>query len=250
MGADLADAIQGPVVEAPRAVRLALQADADVLDGARQRRVGHAGEGARGKVLRVAEGGRVAAAGVASLEPAARGVECAELHGHAGADADERRQRALVEGEGSFMLVDGSGGFEGARVLGRCLETDFDDVKGLAWQGVSKLRCKPWESVCSGPSPELSRTRIVLLQREEKKEGSGIAYRSRLAQCLQQRQRRDLSPSGAPRPVAVPVLQPPCFFELLRGPAADNGLESGGGNGEIRNFEFERGQCARIKSRA
>lgn len=156
MGADLADAIQGPVVEAPRAVRLALQADADVLDGARQRRVGHAGEGARGKVLRVAEAGWVAAAGVAGLEPAARGVECAELDGHAGADADERRQRALVEGEGSFMLVDGSGGFEGARVLGRCLETDFDDVKGLAWQGVSKLRCKPWESVCSGPSPEIA----------------------------------------------------------------------------------------------
>lgn len=137
VGADLADAVEGPVVEAPRAVRLALQADADVLDGARQRRVGHAGEGTGGKVLRVAEAGRaVAAAGVASLEPAARGVECAELDGHAGADADEGRQRALVEGEGALMLVDGGGGFEGACVLGRCLETDFDDVKGLAWQGV------------------------------------------------------------------------------------------------------------------
>lgn len=135
VGADLADAVEGPAVEAPRAVRLALQADADVLDGARQRRVGHAGEGPRGKVLRVAEIRRAAAAaGVASLEPAPRGVECAELHRHAGADADERRQRALVEGEGAFVLVDGGGGFEGARVLRRCLETDFDDVKGLAWQ--------------------------------------------------------------------------------------------------------------------
>lgn len=135
VGADLADAVQGPVVELPCAVRLALQADADVLDGARQRRVGHAGKGARGEVLRIAEAARlVAAAGVASLEPAPRRVECAKLQGHAGADADERRQRALVEGEGAFVLVDGGGGLEGARVLARRLETDFDDVKGLAWQ--------------------------------------------------------------------------------------------------------------------
>lgn len=136
VGADLADAVQGPVVQAALAVRLALQADADVLDGAGQRRVGHAGKGARGEVLRVAEVGRlVAVAGVASLEPAPRGVECAELHGHAGADADEGRQRALVEGERAFMLVDGGGGLERARVLVRRLETDFDDVKGLAWKG-------------------------------------------------------------------------------------------------------------------
>lgn len=31
------------------------------------------------------------------------------------------------------MLVDGGGGLERARVLVRRLETDFDDVKGLAW---------------------------------------------------------------------------------------------------------------------
>lgn len=128
-------------------MRLALQADTDVLDGARQRRVGHAGKGSGCEVLRVAEAGRlVAVAGVARLEPASRGVECAELHGHAGADADEGSQRALVEGEGAFMLVDGGGGLERARVLVRRLETDFDDIKGLAWKfgGRSQLsRCKP-----------------------------------------------------------------------------------------------------------
>jgi hypothetical protein len=111
-----------------------------VLDGARQRRVGHTGESTRGEVLRVAEIGRfVAVAGVASLEPAASGVECAKLHGHAGADTDEGRQRALVEGEGALMLVDGGGGFEGAGVLGRRLETDFDNVKGLAWQVLVRM---------------------------------------------------------------------------------------------------------------
>jgi hypothetical protein len=112
----------------------------------------------------------VAAAGVAGFEPAARGVECAELDGHAGADADEGRQRALVEGEGALVLVDGGGGFEGACVLGRCLETDFDDVKGLAWQVLVTGGCcdaKPWESVAPGRR-ELRRSRIALLQREKK----------------------------------------------------------------------------------
>lgn len=227
MGADLADAVQGPVVEAPGAVRLALQADADVLDGARQRRVGHAGEGARGKVLRVAEAGRaVAAAGVAGFEPAARGVECAELDGHAGADADEGRQRALVEGEGALVLVDGGGGFEGACVLGRCLETDFDDVKGLAWQLLVTGGC------CDAKPKALLRAVANCAEAELRscsERRSGIAYRSRLAQCLQQRRRRGPSPSGALRPVAVPVLLPPCFPTSVC-PAADNGyVESGGG---------------------
>lgn len=40
-------------------------------------------------------------------------MEGAELDGHAGADADERGQGALVEGEGPFGLVDGCGGIEG-----------------------------------------------------------------------------------------------------------------------------------------
>lgn len=133
--ADLADAVQGPVVQLARAVRLALQTDADVLDRAGQHRVGQAGEGTGGKVLVVAQVALFAGRLVALLEGAAGLVEGAELDGDAGADADERREGALVEGEAALVLVDGGGGVEGRRVLGRCLEADFDDVEGLAYGG-------------------------------------------------------------------------------------------------------------------
>lgn len=112
---------------------LALQADADVLDRGGEDGVGDAGEGARREVLPVAEVGALGTGGgVALLEPAPRGVEGAELDGDAGADADERRESALVEGEGALVAVDGGGGLQGARVLVRRLEADLDDVKGLA----------------------------------------------------------------------------------------------------------------------
>lgn len=132
MGADLADAVQRPVVQAALAVRLALQADSDMLDRPGQRRIGNAGKGSGRKVLAVAEVGGFSMAGIASLQPPARSMESAELHGHAGADADEGRQRALVEGQGTLILVDGGGGLESAGVLVRRLQADLDDVKGLA----------------------------------------------------------------------------------------------------------------------
>lgn len=56
-------------------------------------------------------------AGVARLEPPPGGVEGAELDGDAGADADEGRQGALVEGQGALILVYGGGSLDGARVL-------------------------------------------------------------------------------------------------------------------------------------
>lgn len=134
VGADLADAVQGPVVQASLAVWLALQADTDVLDGAGQRRVGYTGKGSGQEVLAVAKLGGPALGSVASLEPPTGSVESAELHRHTGADADEGRQRALVEGQGAFILVDGGGGLESAGVLVRRLQADFDDIEGLAWE--------------------------------------------------------------------------------------------------------------------
>ncbi|CRK17599.1 hypothetical protein BN1723_011363 [Verticillium longisporum] len=128
LGGQRADAVEGSRVEAAGAVGLRLQADADVLDGAGEGRVGEAGKGAGGVVLAVGE--RVA--GVARLEVAARLVEGAKLDRHAGADADERRQRALVEGERALILVDGRRRLEGRRVRRRRLEADLDDVEGLA----------------------------------------------------------------------------------------------------------------------
>ena len=132
VGAQLAHAVHGALVQPPLAVRLRLQPDADVLDGAGQRRVGHAGEGARREVLGVGEG---VGGLVAALEPAAGLMEGAELDRDAGADADERRERALVEGQGALLLIDRSRGREGARVGRRGLEADLDDVEGLAWAG-------------------------------------------------------------------------------------------------------------------
>lgn len=147
--AELADAVPGPGVEARIAVRLALQADADVLYGRRQRRVGDAREGARGKVLSVTQAVRLEArvGGVASLEPPAGGVEGTELDGDAGADAQQRREGSLVEGEGALVSVDGGGGVHRARVLVGGLKSDLDNVKGLACRWDSQ-RLRLWDRSC------------------------------------------------------------------------------------------------------
>lgn len=109
-----------------------------MLDGARDDRVGDAGEGARGVVLAVREGGaRGGAVGerVLLLEVAAGGVEAAKLDRDAGADAEERGEGALVEGEGALVAPDGGCGGEGGRSWRGCrLEADFDNVKRLAWR--------------------------------------------------------------------------------------------------------------------
>lgn len=121
-------------------MRLRLKSDAHVLDGARDDRVGDAGEGSRGVVLAVTQVGDArdegfVTLGTALLEEAAGRVEGAELDGDAGADAQKGGQGALVEGERAFVLVDGGGGGEGGGVLGGGLEADFDYVEGLAWVG-------------------------------------------------------------------------------------------------------------------
>jgi hypothetical protein len=97
-------------------VRLALQADADVLNRSGQHGVGHTGEGTRGKVLSIGEVADLEArvGSVACFEPATSGVESAELNRDASADAQERRQCSLVECKSAFVLVDGGGGLEGA----------------------------------------------------------------------------------------------------------------------------------------
>jgi hypothetical protein len=133
VGRNLADAVERAVVEAAGAVGLALQADTDMLDGAREDRVGDTGEGASAEVLAVGEFG----AGVAGLEPAAGGVEGAKLDGDASTNADKGGESALVEGEGALVLVDGGGGVEGGGVLVGGLQTDLDDIKRLACGGIS-----------------------------------------------------------------------------------------------------------------
>ena len=64
-------------------MRLCLESDSDVLDGAREDGVGEAGEGACAVVLRVGEGGGIGGVGglVGGFELAARPVEGAELDG-------------------------------------------------------------------------------------------------------------------------------------------------------------------------
>lgn len=128
VGAQLADAVEGPAVEAGGAVGLRLQTDADVLNGARDDAVGETGERAGVVVLGVAQ----VLAVVALLKVALGEAEAAKLHRHAGADAQERRQGALVKGERALLLPDGSGGVERSLVLRRGLQTHLDNVKGLA----------------------------------------------------------------------------------------------------------------------
>lgn len=138
VGAQLAHAVEGPRVQRGGAVGLRLQPDAHVLDGARDDAVGDAGEGARVVVLGVAE---VPALPVALLKVPLGEAEAAELHRHAGADAQERRQRALVEGEGALLLPDRRRGLERSAVLRAGLQAHLDNVKGLACRPRSVSLC-------------------------------------------------------------------------------------------------------------
>lgn len=146
---ELSDAVDGAGVQLAGAVGLALETNTDVLDGAGEDGVDGAGERTGGVVLGVGEA--LAGLGaVAGLEPAARGVEGGELDGDAGADADERREGALVEGGGAFVAVDGLGGVEGAGVLGRGLEAHLDNVKGLADEDLGDAAHGAGEEVLDG----------------------------------------------------------------------------------------------------
>lgn len=142
---DLLDAVERAVVEAGGAMGLTLQADTDVLDGRRQHRVGNTGKRTGKEVLPVREARLAGGVLVACLEPAAGRVVGAKLDGDAGTDTNQRREGAFVEGERAFGLVDGRGGLQGARVLGGGLETDLDDVEGLACGGGGWLGRVNWE---------------------------------------------------------------------------------------------------------
>lgn len=67
-----------------------------------------------------------------SLETSASFVESSKLHGDTSTDSNKGGESAFVEGEGSFFLVDGFGGFESVGVLSGCLQTDLHDVEWLA----------------------------------------------------------------------------------------------------------------------
>ena len=95
-----------------------------MLDRRGESRVGYAREGTGGVELGIGEvmhaWDECAAAGVgaALLEVSPGGVEGAELDRYAGTDAEEGREGAFVEGEGAFVLVDGSCGGQGGGVGG------------------------------------------------------------------------------------------------------------------------------------
>ena len=74
-----------------------------MLDWARENGVRDAGEGTRGVVLREREGGSGV---ISALEIAACVVEATKLDRDAGTDADEGRERALVEGCATFLGID------------------------------------------------------------------------------------------------------------------------------------------------
>ncbi len=76
-------------------MRLRLQPNPHMLNRRRQHCIRDTGKGTRGVVLGISQR---AGAGGALLEPAACGVEGAELDGDAGADAEEGGERAFVEG--------------------------------------------------------------------------------------------------------------------------------------------------------
>lgn len=143
-----ADAVDGPGVQAACAMRLRLQADTDVLDGAGEECVGKTGESTRGVVLRVAHG--LARRRVLGLERATGIVVSAELDRDAGADSDKGSEGSLVEGGGAFFLEDLGGAVGGAGVGGGGLQADFDDVEGLADKDLGNAANSAREEVLEG----------------------------------------------------------------------------------------------------
>ena len=106
-----------------------------MLNGTGDDGVGDAGEGAGGVVLAVAEVGAAAGArGVGGLEAALGVAEAAELDGHAGADAQQRRQRALVERQRALLRVDRPRRVQRRRVRRPRLQPHLDYVERLAWR--------------------------------------------------------------------------------------------------------------------
>lgn len=110
-------------------MRLRLQPDSDMLDWTGYHRIGHTGERTGTVVLCIAQ----LLALVQDLELALCETETTELHGDAGADAEEWGESSFVEGECALVLVDGRGGDDGVGVGGGGLEADFDDIKWLTW---------------------------------------------------------------------------------------------------------------------
>ena len=104
-----------------------------VLNGTRDDGVGDTGEGAGGVVLAVAEIRAAARArGVSGLEVALGVAEGAKLDGHAGADTQQRRQRALVERQRALLRVDRPRRVQRRRVRRPRLQPHLDYVEWLA----------------------------------------------------------------------------------------------------------------------
>jgi hypothetical protein len=81
-----------------------------MLNGTGNYRIRHSRKRARSIILAIRQTrGKRVEGSVAGLEAAAGFVEGAELDGDAGADADEGREGAFVEGEGAFGSVDCAG---------------------------------------------------------------------------------------------------------------------------------------------
>ncbi|KAJ2971622.1 hypothetical protein NUW58_g9364 [Xylaria curta] len=98
--------------------------------------------------------------GVRGLEVPLRVAEGAELDRYARADAQQRRQRALVEGQRALLGVDGRGGVEGGAVLRRGLQTHLDDVEGLACAGRFRGRLTD-QDLCNSPMAPAKRSFAV-----------------------------------------------------------------------------------------
>lgn len=105
--AQLANTVERSVIEARIAVGLTLEPDADMLDGRGQCGISHASKGTSREILSMGEigavrrenrGARAGSAGVTVFKPPPCGVKGPELNRHAGPDAEQRRQRSLVEG--------------------------------------------------------------------------------------------------------------------------------------------------------
>lgn len=76
---------------------------------------------------------------VVGLETPAGLVEGAKLHGNTGADTDKRRQSPFIEGKWPLGLIDSLRRHEGVGVRSCGLQSNLDDIEGLAFKILAKL---------------------------------------------------------------------------------------------------------------
>ena len=165
---------------------------------------------------------------VLGFEGAAGVVEAAELDGDAGTNAYQGGECAFVEGSGAFIAEYLSCAVQGAFVVGRCLESDFDDIYAML-EGRSVIvqasgECTEWLT-CNRMLAGVFMIFIIFSTCETRRKG-GNKYQSQTQRQLRTRPSKDslnYEPLGNDIPISTCATPPTApakrSFKVLVKPA-------------------------------